>query len=163
MPVSRPEPEAALQWARTREHIFPKWLVKFMGIGRLSVRSEHYVRAETTIERKDVRDASPLARTEGRVCAACNNGWMSALEVAAMPILKPLIDGTTNLYSCRGDEARTLGRWAAKTAYVLNAASAYPVKVPQSHFDSVLAGSVPSEVFVFALPFSDGVPLVVGS
>jgi hypothetical protein len=125
-----------------------------MGIGTLPVRSEHHARTGKIIERKDVRDAPPLARTEGRVCAACNNGWMSALEVAAMPIMKPLIDGTTNLYSCRGEEARTLGLWAAKTAYVLNAASSYPLKVPQSHFASVLAGSVPSEVFVFAFPFS---------
>lgn len=139
---------------RTREHIFPKWLLEFMGIGNLPIRSEHHVRSGDDIERKDVRDAPPLARTEGRVCAECNNGWMSALEVSAMPLMKPLIDGTANLYSCRGEEARVLGLWAAKTAYVLNAASAYPLKVPHSHLASVLSGNVPSEVFVFAIPFS---------
>jgi hypothetical protein len=79
---------------------------------------------------------------------------MSALEAAAMPIMKPLIEGTANLYSCRGEEARILGQWAVKTAYVLNAASAYPLKVPQPHRASIVGGTVPSEVFVFGLPFS---------
>jgi hypothetical protein len=88
------------------------------------------------------------------VCAECNNGWMSTLETAAMPVMKPLIEGKGNLYKCRGAEARILGRWAAKTAYVLNAASAYSLKVPQSHRASILRGTVPNEVFVFGLPFS---------
>jgi len=97
--------ESSLRGVRTREHIFPKWVLTFMGIAKLPVRSSHHVRTGETFEQKDVRDAAPLARTEGRVCATCNNGWMSALESAAMPLLKPYIDGTANLYACRGAEA----------------------------------------------------------
>jgi hypothetical protein len=146
--------ERSLRGVRAREHIFPRWLIEFMGIKSLPIRSEHHVRSGGSLERKDVRDAPPIARTEGRVCAACNNGWMSALETTAMPVLKPLIEGTSNLYSCKGEEGAIIGRWAAKTAYVLNAASAYPLKVPQSHRVSILNGMVPSEVFVFGFPFS---------
>jgi hypothetical protein len=103
-----------------------------MGIEKLPIRSEHHERSGLEMERKDVRDAPAPARTEGRVCSKCNNGWMSALESVAMPILKPLIEGTANLYACKGEEAAIVGRWAAKTAYMLNAASAYPLKFPSS-------------------------------
>ncbi len=139
---------------RTREHIFPKWLLKYMGIGKLPVVSAHHVRTENTVETRDIRHAAPLARTEGRVCGSCNNGWMSALEVEAMPILKPFIDGTTNLYECGGQNVTTIGRWAAKTAYMVNSASSYPLKVPQQHRSSILNGAVPPDVFVFGFPFS---------
>lgn len=86
---------------------------------------------------------------------------MSALESSAMSILKPFIgkslsevDDTANLYECRGAEALIIGRWAAKTAYMVNSASSYPLKVPQEHRTSILNGVVPPDVFVFGFPFS---------
>lgn len=48
-----------------------------------------------------------------RVCATCNNGWMSALEVRVQPIIRKLIpDGPVRL-SAR--EQQTLATWAVKT------------------------------------------------
>lgn len=146
--------ESPLRGMRTREHIFPKWLLKYMGIGKLPVVSARHVRTEDTVETRDIRHAPPLARTEGRVCRSCNNGWMSALEAYAMPILKPFIDGTANLYEIGGENAATMGRWTAKTAYMVNSASSYPLKVPQQHRRSVLSGAVSPDVFVFGFPFS---------
>ena len=125
-----------------------------MGIEKLTIRSEHHERSGLEMESKDVRDAPAPARTEGRVCSKCNNGWMSALESVAMPILKPLIEGTANLYACKGEEAAIVGRWAAKTAYMQNAASAYPLKVPHFHRVSIFEGRIPNDVFVFGFPFS---------
>jgi hypothetical protein len=53
---------------------------------------------------------------EGRVCGACNNGWMNDLETEAMEILKPLIAGTVSLV-CISDAQRTIvAKWATKTA-----------------------------------------------
>lgn len=101
--------ESPLQGKRTREHIFPKWLLKYMGIGKLPVVSLHRVRTETEVETRDARNAAPLARTEGRVCGVCNHGWMSALESQAMPVLKPFIEGTGNLYGCSGEDAAIIG------------------------------------------------------
>jgi len=153
--------ESPLHGVRTREHIFPKWLLTFMWIAKLPVTSSRVVRAGEKFEPQDVRDAPPIARTEGRVCERCNNGWMSALESSAMSILKPFIgkslsevDDTANLYECRGAEALIIGRWAAKTAYMVNSASSYPLKVPQEHRTSILNGVVPPDVFVFGFPFS---------
>jgi len=132
-----------------------------MWIAKLPVTSSRVVRAGEKFEPQDVRDAPPIARTEGRVCERCNNGWMSALESSAMSILKPFIgkslsevDDTANLYECRGAEALIIGRWAAKTAYMVNSASSYPLKVPQEHRTSILNGVVPPDVFVFGFPFS---------
>ncbi len=64
---------------RAQEHIFPKWLIEFMGIDALQLRSEHHVRPGMGRDyvRADVREAPPPARKEGRICRDCNNGWMS--------------------------------------------------------------------------------------
>ena len=79
---------------------------------------------------------------------------MSVLESEVMPVLKPFIDGPENLYACGGEQAAIIGRWAAKTAYMVNSASSYPLKVPQQHRSSILKGIVPPDVFVFVFPFS---------
>lgn len=55
------------------------------------------------------------------VCTDCNNGWMSALETQANPVLRRLIDGAD---SVTADEARIVRLWAAKTGAVIQMAAA---------------------------------------
>ena len=47
-------------------------------------------------------------------CRACNEGWMSNLEVAVAPILTPLMEGTVR--NLDKDAQSTLAVWAFKTA-----------------------------------------------
>lgn len=50
------------------------------------------------------------------VCPRCNNGWMSRLETAVQPILRPLVLGKHARLT--EDEITTLATWATKTALV---------------------------------------------
>jgi hypothetical protein len=53
------------------------------------------------------------------VCAGCNNGWMSRLEVAARRRLVPLMGGVPRALSRVDGEV--VARWAAKTALMFQA------------------------------------------
>lgn len=54
-----------------------------------------------------------------RLCASCNNGWMSRLENDAKPVLKSILDDKSkDLYA---SAQLTIARWAVKTAMVLEA------------------------------------------
>jgi len=58
---------------------------------------------------------------------------MSRLEVAAMPVLKALMDGPGTPEQLDEAERRVLARWVLKTTYALNDSSNYPWKVPPAH------------------------------
>lgn len=70
---------------KAKEHIFPQWLLRHHNAMdervhpiRISLPLGGVVASE--------RGERPLrAHFNGEVCADCNNGWMSALEVAAAP------------------------------------------------------------------------------
>jgi hypothetical protein len=88
---------------------------------------------------------------EGRVCEDCNNRWMSALETEAMPILKPLIDGTVSLMTISNAERMIVAKWATKTAYVISHAAPLGKTPDPSHLRYMKenAGAVPPRVEVF--------------
>jgi hypothetical protein len=92
---------------------------------------------------------------EGRVCEGCNNGWMNDLEKQTKELLKPLIQGTTNLLSLSDDERATLARWATKTGFVISHASPLKKTPPPSHMRYMKdhAGDVPPRVEVFGQQF----------
>jgi len=112
----------------TREHILARWLRELDPIAA-SMRAQRHG-ARRRIQDGPAIDPSgmiliPPARVLDSksehavfatvaVCADCNNGWMSALESAAAPILTPLIQGARNDLT-PGDQ-RTLYRWLAKVA-----------------------------------------------
>jgi len=76
---------------------------------------------------------------------------MSALETEAMPILKPLIDGTVSLLSISNTERTIVARWATKTAYVVSHAAPLGKTPDPSHLRYIKenAGAVPPRVEVF--------------
>jgi hypothetical protein len=77
--------------------------------------------------------------TEGRVCASCNNGWMSQMESAAKPLLLALFHGRRDVADLDFRERQLVARWTAKTAYMLNSASNYCLKVPVQHLQFIRA------------------------
>jgi hypothetical protein len=55
-----------------------------------------------------------------RVCASCNNGWMSRIEAAAKPVLLPMIRGEAKVLSA--GEQFEVARWGYMKGLVAGAA-----------------------------------------
>jgi hypothetical protein len=76
---------------------------------------------------------------------------MNELETEAMEILKPLVAGTTSLFSISDAERTIVAKWATKTAYVVSYAA--PLKKTadpsQLRYMKENKGAVPPRVGVF--------------
>jgi hypothetical protein len=138
---------------RAREHVFPQWLLDHLGIRDERVRGVHLKHNDVGLENKPVslREMDYASMTEGRVCAACNNGWMSQLEDNARPVLVDMIEGRRQVSFLTDAEAKLLARWAAKTSYMLNSSANFNLRVPDAHLRALKDGdSVPADVSVVA-------------
>lgn len=101
------------------------------------------------------RHEHPLFVTVG-VCATCNNGWMSALEAAARPVLSELVSGTTNVI--RERDRSVLARWATKTMIALEQDDRPSARAHPAQIRDVRMGRNPRWVRVWAAPW--GTPLL---
>lgn len=114
----------------TREHVFARWLVIKLHAGRV-VPS----------------DAPPGAERIGRVittvCADCNAGWMSSLEVA----FRRIVFGARRMGVLQEPDRVALSRWFAKTAILLAHAGGTTL-VGASH-RAQLIGGMPDDLEVF--------------
>ena len=90
----------------TREHVFARWLVRQVHGARLLVSDAP---AEGT--------AAPtrIARVTADVCAECNAGWMSTLEVS----FRQAVFARPRIGVLWAPDRTTLSRWFTKTAVVL--------------------------------------------
>lgn len=121
---------------RAKEHIFPQWLLRHHGAMdervhpiRISIPLGGAVASE--------RGERPLrAHINGEVCAHCNNGWMSALEVSA----KPILTETPRCGSISDDAATILAWWFAKTAVNLNVSQPFRLLVDASSRHGLATG-----------------------
>ena len=105
---------------KTREHVFGRWIMKRLPKEKL-IFDPHRAGA-FGLDYSDVRGPMPLdALKVGRVCAPCNNGWMSALEADAERIL---FGGDRDLDT---SDALRLAHWAIKTAVVMNVSQPSPL------------------------------------
>jgi hypothetical protein len=98
----------------TDEHVFPKWVSE--ELNKLAP-----MEMTTDYGKQSVRSLEMTTR----ICATCNNGWLSVLENDVRTVLAPLIGGRERTLSV--DEQRRLATWAAKTALMLDLASGAPV------------------------------------
>ena len=90
--------------------MFPKWLNTMYPEGVLHVWSPP---PDSTSEPREWRTRFIDYKAKA-VCRACNEGWMSRLEVSARPHLEPLMRGTE---ATLDDEARhQIALWGLKTA-----------------------------------------------
>lgn len=100
----------------SKEHVFSHWLLDelqyldapiglFRALGDGSSKQERVAIKLDSFKLK-------------RVCEACNNGWMSRLEVIAKPIILGLINGARTLAALDEEERRILAKWAGKTAII---------------------------------------------
>jgi len=114
----------------TREHVFAHWLVIKLKASRL-VPS----------------DAPPASERIGRVvttvCAECNAGWMSSLEVS----FRRILFGAPRIGVLQEPDRVTLSRWFAKTAILVTHARGAAL-VDAAHRAQLVAG-MPDDIQVF--------------
>lgn len=103
---------------RTKEHIFARSLQKHLPDHVTFAEPVRYAHGGTVLASKRGRTSGEKL-VAGGVCARCNNGWMSALELAVTPFLL----GQKNLVASK--DAEMLTRWFVKTAVVINAVMPY--------------------------------------
>ena len=126
----------ALTGVRSQEHVFPKWLLDELGIRDKQVSAVHLFRPPSGVSDVRVVSSRDLVLEnirEGRLCATCNNGWMSDLEQGCREVLLALVQARGSPKDLSEQECLRVARWAAKTAYVLNSSANYTIKVPPQH------------------------------
>jgi hypothetical protein len=111
----------------TLEHVWPRWVAAILADG-----------GPVQVERRGLDDEPAtwqqvsLEVTVRRVCAVCNNGWLSELEQAAKPLLEPLIlGGTQNLTPAELD---TVALWCVKTALLFQFTHPERRDAPDDHY-----------------------------
>jgi hypothetical protein len=133
---------------RAKEHVIPLWLQQHLGITEDEIAL--IVAATDTNRISNSRRHAVDQHLEGRICASCNNGWMSTLETELAPLLKSLLSCETDIRSLDMRQRLLFARWATKTAFVMNSASAVDRRVPAEHFVELYRSPtrLPGGVFV---------------
>lgn len=105
----------------TREHVWPRWIGQIFaglrgGVGRTT--KEQPPGQERKEDATTYWRGTALEVTAKCACADCNNGWMSSIEAAAMPILRPVIEGSGGAGKLTIEEARIIAVWITLRAMV---------------------------------------------
>lgn len=97
----------------TREHVWPTWLLR-------RFRSDN---ARIFSERRDHAPKDWLAGNTGlvvrRICASCNNGWMSTLEHKTKPLVESIL--SEKIHILEPAELASLAQWTTMKAMALEA------------------------------------------
>lgn len=121
----------------TREHVFARWLVSQVHGARLVPTNAP--RGETPSAAAGIR----IARVIASVCAECNAGWMSGLEVS----FRRALFGRPRVGTLQAPDRITLSRWFTKTAVLLAEASGRAF-VGAAHRAQLVKG-MPDDIEVF--------------
>lgn len=106
----------------TKEHVFPQWLNQYLPPGRQQTEQARYGAGAFDVTRQSVG----LDFTVKKVCASCNNGWMSQLEDSSKDALEPLIiQQDLDLISLQ--QQRQIALWATKTAMMADQVQQEPL------------------------------------
>jgi hypothetical protein len=121
----------------TREHVFAHWLVRKVQGGRL-FPSDESAGASPASSRP-----TTIARVTAEVCATCNAGWMSTLEVS----FRQAVFARPRVGLVWPPDRITLSRWFAKTA-VLLAHARGAAFLSATHRSQIVTG-MPDDIEVF--------------
>jgi hypothetical protein len=117
----------------TLEHVLPQWLAK--EIERPGINLEHSLHDERRPEQDTVLRSHGLNKFATRkVCAACNNGWMSRLESGAKPLILGLMYQKTSILTLTDEARLVLSRWATKTAFMISRVQSMQFELPWATF-----------------------------
>jgi hypothetical protein len=114
----------------TREHVFAHWLIARLHASRL---------APSYGEPSTMR----ISRVVARVCADCNAGWMSGLEVG----FRRTVFTRQRAGVLRPPERTTLSRWFTKSAVLLADALGVPLGATEQR--PLLRTAMPEDIEVF--------------
>jgi hypothetical protein len=107
----------------TNEHVFPQWLNRYLPPGRLQqIEQTRYGPGEYDITRLHIG----LDFRIRKVCARCNNGWLSRLETESVDILDPLIS-SLKMQLLPLAAQRQIALWATKTAMMVDNTQVDPI------------------------------------
>lgn len=114
-------------------------------------------------EAQNAKEHSIESLVLGGVCAKCNNGWMSKLEVEVRPVLEALW-GSYRPTILSSKQCYTLAKWTFKTAAVANYASDYKKIIPRAQLRQFYAdGCLPANATVdIAFGPPDGIYWLLG-
>jgi hypothetical protein len=122
----------------TREHVFARWLVRQVHGGRLV--PSHAPAGGTP---QSSTPATRIGRVIAGVCAECNAGWMSGLEVS----FRRALFARPRVGTLQAPDRVTLSRWFTKTAVLLADASGGAL-VGAAHRAQLVTG-MPDDIEVF--------------
>jgi hypothetical protein len=145
---------------RAREHIFPQHLLRELSLLKEKLDHSQFKVVKSGFSGGHI-SAVPKERSltysgflAGNICAVCNNGWMSKLEVAVQPFIYQLIRGEKIVQSLEPESLNILAYWAYKTSVVLSqSVGAWQHLIPQNHarlFYQNNSYSLSNEVGIFA-------------
>jgi hypothetical protein len=126
---------------RSKEHIFPRWLTGDLGAREFEVTPFHTHLTGGSVHELSTRPLAGLVAT--KICAKCNNGWMSHLETQ----VRPLLTGGALTGQVTPHWAQALAHWFAKTAAVLNVSQNYRMVIRREDRHALATG-IPSNVAV---------------
>jgi hypothetical protein len=121
----------------TREHVFARWLVRQVHGGRLVASSASL--GGTPPATAPMR----IARVTAAVCAECNAGWMSTLEVS----FRRALFARPRVGMLPAPDRTTLSRWFTKTAVLL--AHAHRGALVNAAHPAQLLSGMPDDIEVF--------------
>lgn len=148
----------------SKEHIFARWLLKYMPDLQDSGSSHHVTlfSGENTENLTLVKfdEDGPLAlkgdhRARGLkvVCKSCNETWMSRIQTRVMPVLKPMLVGQWGRVP--SIQQRALAAWAVLLTMVFEQADKRTIAVPPEDRKAFCANQTPGEHWlVWAAPFN---------
>jgi hypothetical protein len=125
--------------------VLPEWLER--EIGETLHYFRHPVVGDTatgfSIEDSDDFRGTSGTRVEGRVCKACNNGWLSSLEIAARPIVAGLVAGTSGLDALSDSDRSLLATWLYKVLLVAVSSDLGEYEIPQKDYHTFHSTQLP--------------------
>lgn len=133
-----------------REQVIPQWLIGYLGVRDEDLFQGIAQTRDGALLKQRTHTAESVA--ESRVCKQCNTGWISSLENQVRPFLMDLMTGQRTLHALSAEERLILGRWAAKTAFVLSHAAPLDAVVPEDQPRTLreFSDTLPAGVGVFA-------------
>jgi hypothetical protein len=120
----------------TREHVFAHWLIR-------EVHGARLLPSDAMPAKPSARAPTTIARVTSEVCAECNAGWMSSLEVS----FRQAMFARERIGLLWAPDRITLSRWFTKTAVLL--AHARGATLFDAHRRAQVVAGMPADVEVF--------------
>jgi hypothetical protein len=115
----------------TKEHVWPAWLADYIPDASALGHAERWSSGAG-------RQRFPqrlLAATVRAFCETCNSGWMSQLELAAKPIVGPMVSGLIADLDTKAQQV--IANWVALKGLVAVQTSQTEQPIPERHYKAI--------------------------